>query len=152
MSGDTFKKLVTYSNPVTAGIDIAEHATGKEFSPKIKYKGVTMDAASLTSPQTTITEGASVAGQQDALRKAAKAEEQFKDDLKDDDAAFAKFKNQEKNLLENGGSTELFVPQYKTGKRKAETDALAKIFQARKDEALSRATRPGVSQTRSGAL
>lgn len=154
MGGDTFKKVFTYSNPVTAAIDIAEHATGKDISPKIKYKGITMDPSSLTSPTTAISEGMSVAAQQDGLRKAAKAEEKMNDALSDDEKEFQKFKAQEANLLQNGGSTELFTPQYKTGKRKQETDALAAIFQARKDQAQQRNTRPGVAQTRSsmGAL
>lgn len=152
MGGETFKKVLTYSNPVTAAIDIAGQATGKDIAPKISYKGVTMNAANLTSPQTAAMEGASVAGQQDALREQARAEEKLDKAEKSDDAEFAKFKNQETNLLANGNSTELFVPQYKTGKRKAETDALAKIFQARKDEVMARSSRPGVSQTRMGAL
>jgi hypothetical protein len=154
MSGDTFKKAFTYSNPLTAAIDVAEHATGKDYSPKVKYKGITLYPASLVSPVSTIGEGMSVAGQQDGLRKAAKEQEKMNDALDSDEREFQKFKAQESNLLQNGASTELFTPQYKTGKRKAETDALAAIFQARKDQAQQRNTRPGVAQTRSsmGAL
>lgn len=151
MGGDTFKKMFTYSNPITAGIDIAEHVTGKEYSPKVSYKGVSMDPTALLSPVSAIGEGASVAGQQDALRKQAKAEDKFSDAEKKDDKEFEKFKAQEQSLL-SGNSSELFVPKYKTGKRAAETDALAKVFQARKDQALARSSRPGVSQTRTGAL
>jgi hypothetical protein len=65
-----------------------------------------------------------------------------------DVASFKTFSQQEQSLLDNP-TQELFMPAYKTNKNLAkQTEALAKVFNARKDEALARKTAPGIAQTR----
>lgn len=70
---------------------------------------------------------------------------------KQDDVNLQAFMAQEESLLDNP-SSEIFVPKYRTGKNRAQTDALAKIFNARKDDALKRKTQPGITQVRNESI
>lgn len=146
MSGETFKKAAELSNPLGQINYAYRQVTGDDVAPRIKYKGAQM---SLTG--NTAFDAAAAAKTHETGRQNEKAAEKLEENLKSDEEQFRKFKAQETSLLE-GKSSDLFVPQYKTGKRQSETDALAKIFQARKNEVAQRKAAPGISQTRFGAL
>lgn len=82
--------------------------------------------------------------QQKEIEKARQIKSETSSDIKN----FEKFKAQESNLLQNPGQ-ELFVPKYKRAAGlKKQTEALANIFNSRKQEVLSRSAMPGISQTR----
>lgn len=148
MSSDTLKKGLTYSNPVTAGFQTVKQATGQDYAPKLSMNGVTTNVANLSGPGTLLMEGASVAGQVEANRQAALAEAQAKKELKSDAADFESFKGQESSLLSDP-STPVFTPKYRRSAGLAQqTEAIANLFNARKQDAMSRSTMPGISQTR----
>jgi erythromycin esterase-like protein len=82
-------------------------------------------------------------------RKAYREEEKQVALLEKDTEQFEKFKTQEANLLST--ENQVITPLYrskKSGNLSKQTEALAQIFNARKDEALQRRSAPGVSQTR----
>lgn len=141
------------SNPLGKAMDQAGLG---EYKPNIHIGGYNIDGTALTNPVGAVGQGANLAKEHEKKRQIAKAKEKAEEKAEEaeasDDKAFKKFKEQDPSLLSSGASTELFIPQYKTGKHGKETEALAAIFQARKDQAAQRQSRPGVSQTRSGAL
>jgi len=148
MSSDTLKKGLIYSNPVTAGFQVVKQATGKDYTPKVSVFGTTVNLANLTSGQTGIMEVMDVATQVETNRQKAVAEEQAKKDLKQDAANFEAFKAQEQSLLSDP-STPIFTPKYRRNAGIAsQTEAIANLFNARRQEALSRSSMPGISQTR----
>ncbi len=148
MSSDTLKKGLTYSNPVTAGLQAVKQATGKDYTPKVSIFGTTTNLANLSSPQTAGMEVANVAGQVETNRQTAIAEEQAKKDLKNDAADFESFKAQEQSLLSDP-STPVFTPKYRRNAGIAsQTEAIANLFNARKQDALARSSMPGIAQTR----
>jgi hypothetical protein len=148
MSSDTLKKGLIYSNPVTAGFQVVKQATGKDYTPKVSAFGATVNLANLTSGQTGIMEVMDVATQVETNRQKAVAEEQAKKDLKQDAANFEAFKAQEQSLLSDP-STPIFTPKYRRNAGIAsQTEAIANLFNARRQEALSRSSMPGISQTR----
>lgn len=84
------------------------------------------------------------------LTDKAKAAEN--DKYQADQEAFKKFKEQELNL---NAQSDIFIPQYKSSKSSKlakETQALADIFNARKQELMQRRSTPGISQTRIGYM
>lgn len=148
MSSDTLKKGLTYSNPVTAGFQVVKQATGKDYTPKVSASGVSTNLANLSSPQTTIMEAGNVATQVETNRQMAVAEEEAKKDLKKDAADFEAFKAQEQSLLSDP-STPVFTPKYRRNAGIAsQTEAIANLFNARKQDAMARSSMPGISQTR----
>jgi hypothetical protein len=148
MSSDSVNNVLTYSNPVTASLQVVKQATGKDISPRISVSGVTLSPANLTSPQTAIMEVASVATQVETNRQMAVAEKQAKKDIAADKAEFAAFSAQEQSLLADP-STPVFTPKYRRSSGLAQqTEAMAQLFNARKQDVLSRSSMPGISQTR----
>ncbi len=148
MSSDTLKKGLSYTNPVTAGFQVVKQATGKDYAPKLNMFGVSTNLANLSGQNTLLMEGASVAGQVEANRQMAIAEKEAKKDTAADREDFASFASQEQSLLADP-STPVFTPKYRRSSGLAQqTEVMAQLFNARKQDAMSRSTMPGISQTR----
>jgi hypothetical protein len=65
-----------------------------------------------------------------------------------DEATFKQFETQGNTLLDDL-STPVMSPIYRTNKNiEKQSEALAQLFNARKDEAIKRKSAPGISQTR----
>lgn len=132
------------SNPVGKTLD----QFGVE-RPKVSIGGYNLDLTAMTTGLGQIGQVQNLAKNYEEKRLTAKAikaeEEQYQKDV----ASFEKFKQQEATLL--SGQSQLFIPQFKSGKSgklAQQTEALAQVFNARKQETLQRKTTPGVSQTR----
>lgn len=118
-------------------------------TPKIKLGQYTIDPLAMTNPLGAIgqVQNAATVTEQKRLERKAAAED--KAARAADEAAFNQFANQENALLT---SQDIMMPVFKSsvaGKKSKEADALAQVFNARKQEAMQRKTTPGVSQTRS---
>lgn len=132
------------SNPLGKGLD----QIGID-RPELNIGGYKTDLTALTNPLGALGQGLNLAKNYEEKRLTAKAIKEEEKKYQEDLAAFEKFKQQEGTLL--SGQSELFVPQFKSGKSgklAQQTEALAQIFNARKQESLQRRTTPGVAQTR----
>jgi hypothetical protein len=132
------------SNPIGKIMDQA----GIE-RPKIKIGQYTIDPTALTTPQGLAGQVQNVANVTEEKRQERKAAAEDKSNRAADTQAFNDFAAQESTLLTS--NQDLMTPVYKSsiGAKKAkQTEALANIFNARKQEAVSRTAAPGIAQTR----
>jgi hypothetical protein len=132
------------SNPIGKTLD----QVGIE-RPKVNIGGYNLDLTAMTTGLGAIGQVQNVATKYEEERQVAKFEKQQQELYKADVAQLEKFKQQEGTLLT--GNQELFIPKYKSvksGKMAKETEALAQVFNQRKQEIVQRRSTPGVSQTR----
>jgi hypothetical protein len=119
--------------------------------PTISIGQYKLDPTALTSPTGfgQIGQLQNVANVTEEKRQERKAAAEDKSNRAADTQAFNDFAAQESTLLTS--NQDLMTPVYKSsiGAKKAkQTEALANIFNARKQEAVSRTAAPGIAQTR----
>ena len=117
--------------------------------PNISIGQYKIDPTALLSPMGQIGQLQNVANVTEEKRQERKAAAEDKANRAADTQAFNDFAAQESTLLTS--NQDLMTPVYKSsiGAKKAkQTEALANIFNARKQEAVSRTAAPGIAQTR----
>lgn len=117
--------------------------------PKVSIGGYNLDLTAMTTGLGAIGQAQNLAKNYEEKRLTAKAIKSEEEQYEKDVLSLEKFKQQEGNLL--AGQNEIFMPKFKSGKSgklAQQAEALAQVFNARKQESLQRKSTPGVSQTR----
>lgn len=132
------KKALKLSNPVGQAMQAYEQITGKEGA-SVKVNG------SKASLDGNVSDIQSVGNAFEAGRETIKEAKDLSKDLKSDKLELDLFKSQD--LLNTDAS--LYEPMFKRdSKFKKEQEGMLSLFNARKDDILSRRRTPGISQTR----
>lgn len=117
--------------------------------PDIKIGQYKLDPTALTNPFGVVGQLQNVANTTEEKRLERKAAAQDKSARAADQKAFDAFAGQESTLLTS--NQDLMNPVFKSSigsKQAKKVEALANIFNARKQEAMSRTAAPGIAQTR----
>jgi hypothetical protein len=147
-----FKKAVKYaSNPVSMGTDVIKQATGIDATPRINYRGGSLDLGqAFGGPIGSSMAAMSVSDQIEEARKKREDSIALTEAEKTDSEMFQKFSEQD--LLNSGDpSGDLFQPKYTastSGSMSKQTEALISLFNNRKTQILNQRRAPGMSQTR----